>query len=328
LKSGVEAINSCISGMVDGTVLVKEITITSFQKIEGYKITINNQTAFFPKSLEAIKFNVSLDRLRVAFLDVDLVIPPYFQVVYLNNFVAALDKCTDIKEREMVANVYLLNMYTEDSIASFCTEVYKKKKVIAPYYDCIIESIKAYCLGLYKSAIISLIPCVEGIIRNIGKQIGLGVSDMISKESFLNILEKVQLRDIQDIFKGYDWLPVEEINIELFDKFHERIQMIESVKFFIKNSMYQHTKIYLKLTQLNRHGIIHGLITDFDNATNYLRLINLVNSLSVVSIIAGDPGSSFHPEFTEEAQRLSWCFQKYKQLNFQIDSNIQQELAV
>jgi hypothetical protein len=79
--------------------------------------------------------------------------------------------------------------------------------------------------------------------------------------------------------------------------------------------MYQNTDEYGGSTGLNRHGIIHGLISGFDTPTNYLRLITLLNSLCIASMIAGDTGSFFHPPETVESKKLARNFGKCQMAN-------------
>jgi len=185
-------------------------------------------------------------------------------------------------------------------------EVYINK-VILPFYNHILESIQAYYAGLYKAAIITLIPCIEGVIRNIGGYVGKPSQDIINRKEILDILKKVEIQEIRNNFlNDYDWFPEDEV-ISLLDNFDERIQMIESLRYFIEKSMYHDTRSenYSPSSNiLNRHEIIHGLIVDFDSPINYLKLIVLLNALATISIIAGDPGRCSLPIINPEAKVL------------------------
>lgn len=321
LANGQETVRGCISGLVTAPFAVEEQKIQSFKDIHGYRVTLNGESAFFPRCLKEIDGQNGLARMRLAFLQVDLVLPPYYQMGLLSTSAAQIDLLTSAEEKEKFAHDLLTNMYSEDSIASLCLEVFKHKKAISPFYDYIVESVKAYYLGLYRAAIITLMPCIEGIIRNIGDQVDIPIRDEISKVSFLKVLTMVQKRDIRSgVYAGYDWVPDEAMDIGLFDGFHERVQMIESIKFFIEHSLYEHTSQYKKETRLNRHGIVHGIISDFHSQANYLRLLTMINALSVASIIAGDPGSLFHPDITPEAAALGEYLKKCKLFSFKTES--------
>ncbi len=69
-----------------------------------------------------------------------------------------------------------------------------------------------------------------------------------------------------------------------------------------------------EINTLNRHKIVHGLIYNFGSQTDYLRLITLLNSLSVISILAGDPGHSLFPPITPESKALDIYFQSINKL--------------
>lgn len=314
LTLGREAVIFCISTIVNEPYTVEETKIGSFKTIEGYKIIINNELAFFPRSPNMINQSSGINWHRSIFLEINLVLPPYYKMGYLSSF-AHLIKESKKEDKENLANIFLNSMYSEDSIASLCINIYKKKIAISPFYEQILESIQAFYYGLYRAAITTIIPCIEGIIRNIGDQVKMPISDKIDKDSFLKVLCKVQLHDIKNIeLRTYNWFPKKEMNIPLFDIFNERIQMIESIKYFLEHSLYQHTKNRSNITNLNRHGIIHGLISNFNNPSNFLRLITMLNSLSITSIIAGDPGSFFHPPTTPESENLAKYFRKCKQV--------------
>lgn len=316
LAQSQDAVRTCISDLVSVPFSVEERKIQSFRDIFGYRVTLEGKSAFFPKDIKELNVEYGITRMRTAFLQIDLVVPPYYQMGFLSPAAAHIELLSSTEEKEEFALNLLTKMYPENSIASLCLNVYKRNKAISPFYEDIAESVTAYYLGLNRAAIITLIPCIEGIIRNIGNQINIPIPGDVSKESFLKVLEAVQKRDICGTYEGYDWVPSEAKNISLFDKFHERVQMIQSIKFFIEHSLYEHTSKYKNDSQLNRHGIVHGLISDFHSPTNYLRLITMINALAVASIFAGDSGSLFFPNITPEATTLGEQLRRCKQSNF------------
>ncbi len=312
--SSIEKGQEILLSHFDNASIEKIKFVNFFGIIKGHRITLNGERKFFPKFSEGKqKENEITHQIRSIFLEVNLIIPTYIPIQSLRLIASIILDLSDT-EKEKFLNDYLRSIYSEDFMASFCIHVYTKK-LMESFRDHIIESIEAYYLGNYKTAIITLIPCIEGLIGNIGKKVGLSVARDLRKTDILSILSLVQSQYIKSELKEYTWYP-EDI-IGYFDKFDERIQIIESMKFFIKNRMYQDTRNEndMELSKLNRHGIIHGFIKDFDNPCNYLRLIVFINALANVSVIAGDPGVCFFPKPTESEIKLAARFRNIRNLS-------------
>ncbi|MDR3411940.1 MAG: hypothetical protein P4L87_13520 [Formivibrio sp.] len=312
LAKGIEEVRKCVFKALASTAVdaesrayaidVQEVTLKNFIDIPGYRVTVDVESAFFPKNLQSTDRISGLGRMRSAFLLGDVVLPPYYQMGFLSPAAAAIEKASNPEDREALTSELLKSMYNESGIANLCLGVFKKKRAMAAFYGYIVESVEAHVLGMHRAAILALIPCIEGIIRNIGADIGKDIPDEISKMDFISVLTEVQKRDIRETFQSYNWVPDELISIPIFDRFHERVQMLESIKFFIDSSLYLDTRHYKNATGLNRHGIVHGFITEFASEANYLRLFTLLSALSVVCILTGDNGSLFFPAATPESE--------------------------
>jgi hypothetical protein len=76
LTKGREAVDSCIESFGIKTYSITEAKISEFREIQGYKIIIQNETAFFPQRLLPQKEQNRVSKMRSIFLDVELVVPP------------------------------------------------------------------------------------------------------------------------------------------------------------------------------------------------------------------------------------------------------------
>ncbi|MDO8343040.1 MAG: hypothetical protein Q7T48_07570 [Cellvibrio sp.] len=196
-------------------------------------------------------------------------------------------------------------MYNLEGLSALSVDIYRKNNDFTEYSSQIDESIEAFCLGLNRVAITSLMPCIEGIIREIGIKIGISCEEHVNVKQFVNILKKIQQKIIANIvFYGFDWVPSDFKSISLHDGFNEQIQMVESLKYFLNNGLYQHTASYQGSTNLNRNGVVHGFITNFSSQVNFYRLITVLNMLYVCSVLTGNEGSLFHPSASEESKLL------------------------
>jgi len=316
LPNGVDSVRKLLASIpIELPWNIEERIIQRFKNIHGYRVSIGNEVAFFPLSIEQFDGPIGLTRMRDAFLRLGLVLPPYYPMGFLSPMGARAEKLNSTAELEEFANHLFAEMYNESRIATFCTGVYKTNAAVAPYYEHILESAKAYYAKLYRAAILTLIPCVEGIIRNIGHQVGKDISTEITKDAFVDALSAVQKRYIRKVvYADYDWVPSEITEIGVFDRFDEAIQMIQSIKFFLEASLYEHTSRYSNAIGLNRHGIVHGLIGDFHSPANYWRLITLINGLSITSIFAGHAASLFFPGETPDSRVLTRSLETMKRL--------------
>lgn len=318
LEKGAAAIQTEIDKMGISAVVEKKGNLSSFD-IDGYLIRHENSTAFFPLRQKANRTNYGVKYHRTIFLDVDVVVPPYVAMGYLSNFAARIKDAATPQEKDKIAEEMLRQAYNDPTaLAEMCVGIYKKDPCIAPFYGNIIQAIEAHYFGLCSASILTLIPCIEGIIRNLAAMVDLNISDRIDARNFLHALTKIQKNYINNVeLNGIVWTPNELRTVEYFDEFHELIQMIESIRFFIKYALYRHTSDYERTSQLNRHGIVHGLLSDFNSTTNFYRLIVLINSLSVASIVAGRAASLFHPAPTEESRLLAMHFCACQAIQFQ-----------
>jgi hypothetical protein len=316
LTKGVTEVRNVVSKFATTPVSVETCKIVSrFRHIDGYRICHNGIKGAFPRSLQEFEGDGGIRRMRDAFLKLDLVLPPYYTMQYLARAAGRAEELSAASQLERHAAEVLDGMYSPDSLATLCTGVYRKNQAIAPHCDEIIESVKAHFLGLHRVAIVALLPPVEGIIRNIADQLGKPIRGDVSGDALLKTLRRVQARYIQKIvYADFDWVPPDAKAVRLFDNFDEAVQMIESVRYFVENTLYIHTNRYVGKSMLNRHGIIHALISNYHSPTNYLRLITLLNGLSVASIFSGETGSLLFPPKTSDSTALAFLFTACKNL--------------
>jgi hypothetical protein len=314
LKKSAEDVQAHLAGLTASTVLVERCNVVKgFRTIEGFRVTIDGKVAAFPRSLQDYRGESGVTRMRRDFLRVDLVVPAYVSFQYLSQAAAAIEKLGDNDDLEQYASLVLEGMFGANRVADLCLGVYKTNNAVAPYFDHVVESVKAHFLGLNRAAINTLIPCVEGIIRNIGAQLGDTFAGDVSREYLLKTLRSVQDCYIRKcVYAGFDWVPAAALEPRRLDNFDEPVQIIESVRYFIEQSLYVHTDRYSKRTGLNRPGIAHALISHYDTPANFYRLLALINALSVASIFAGHAASLLGPSPSVESRALAEEFKACK----------------
>ena len=176
-----------------GSILaINEHTVSSFKDIEGYAVQTDACRAFFPKQTVAeLKASSHLDYIREQCLKVDFVTPPFMQNQFLGEFAKAIETGSDL---EKIAEEFAPRMYGLEGISALSVDIYRKNSGFTKYSSQIDESIEAFYLGLNRVAITSLMPCIEGIIRDIGIKIGIPCEEHVNVKDFVKILEKIQQR--------------------------------------------------------------------------------------------------------------------------------------
>jgi hypothetical protein len=84
----------------------------------------------------------------------------------------------------------------------------------------------------------------------------------------------------------------------------ERLVMLEASRDFVRNELLENTNRYAGHNEFNRLGILHGLLEDFGQDINFLRLITLLDLLCFsIGLIEGGQCSP------EEIRLNHWLFQ-------------------
>ena len=315
LSNGAEAVNSCLAKQSGNTTKVEEARVDAFQAIDGYKITTLNGVAFFPRNLDEIPKNRGLTCFREVFSAVDIVLPPYYAMGFLSKYAAEITRAANHDEKMGVGDRMLLEMYPPDGLAQLINGPLSARKTFDQFHSQMVESAKAYCLGLCGVAIVGLLPCIEGIVRRLGVASGINVQHDVGIAELVQVFRRLQTKEIDMMMRGYDWFPAKEITVSLLDTFHERVQMLGSISTYLSSRLYLHTSSVPEHVTLNRHGISHGFFHGYATPLNYLRLFNLLSALSFAAVMVEGSGSLMHPGSTPESEVLTTCLWKCSMLS-------------
>lgn len=283
---------------------VEEAAIHSFESIHGYKVVTLEGAAFFPKDISKIPVNSGVSWVREAFYSADLVVPPFFSIANLSKAAKEIHEAPSDDEKKKLGGDIIFEMYSLDRISRIVVGVWYQRKSFYPYFDQIIEAIKAYSIGLHGVAIIGLLPCIEGVVRDLGVGIGLNVSGAVDARSLLRVFKKLKSKELNILLDGYSWFPVQELDVKYLDRFHERVQVFTNIEHYFELQLYMHTENLPPSATLNRHGIVHGLFKGYASGENFLRLFNLLNALSLAAIIAEGKGSLMFPPSSPKSEEL------------------------
>lgn len=305
LKRGLAAVESCLAQLSNEYFKVEEYSLKTFRDIHGYRVSTADGAAFFPKDLSSIPPSAGMSWMGVAFSSVGIVYPPYYALGFLNTFAKKIHDEPNSGLKDAIGEEMLLAIYPADGIAALICGAWIKRKTFEPYIDQIVEAAKAYQLGLYGVAIVGLLPCIEGILRRLGTLSGAAVEKSVDISSLLKVLRGLKARELEQLVGEFAWYPQNELNVKYLSRFHERVQMLEATEVYFRDALYKHTDALPAYVVLNRHGIAHGFFEGYATSGNYLRLFNLLSSLSFAAILVEGRGSLMHPGETADSIALT-----------------------
>jgi hypothetical protein len=304
LKRGVKSVRDRLDSSGVQYIALEEVTVNYFAAIPGYRFTTIEGTAFFPRDLTKVPNSLGVTWVRDALIQADIVVPPYYAMGFVGSYASRILSARTDQDKLDIGSEMLRMMYPSDGLAQLICGVWALRQTYETFHQTLIESAKAYSVGLHSVAIIGLLPCIEGIIRALGVKVGLRVEAAVNIHQLLRVFDRLKSKELDMMFDGYDWLP-SDLNSKLLSRFHERVQMYDGISEYFSTKLYQHTSDVSDSTSLNRHGIAHGLFYGYATAENYLRLFNLLSALSMVAAIAEGKGSMLHPGASDSSRALT-----------------------
>lgn len=275
-------------------------------ELSGYLIIFKNNRIFFPLT-SAFEFKRDFIPIWGGVLnEAEVSFPPYINFGSLGEFIVKIKECHNEHDKVIIGNKALSTFFPPSALATLAINLYPKFTALADTHLQIKESIESYSMGHYRSAITTLIPCIENAIRELGKRHGLNEPSNVGTAFLIKIINKSMLAHIQGfILRDFDWYPQQIASVSFFGKFEERIQMMMNFKSYIENHLYQVTQNYSGRSNLNRHSIVHGFTSNYHSRENYLRLINVLNSVCFMLTFSGEHVSLFFPNETLDSSKLS-----------------------
>lgn len=292
-----------------GNYVTNPDSVRAMEEMKGFSIFYLNNKIFIP-SQSALDLKMeNLLYYADAFSQAEIIIPTYMPMGVLGPLSKKIIEASSKEEKLKQGDRALAAMFPPQVLALLSTEHYSKFNDLFPCLIQIRETVEAYCMGLYRLAITSLLPVIEHAIRALGARLGLNSSNEVATSFLLGIYDKWMRNYIDDyVLRDYDWAPDSVRNRKLYLSFDERCQIVANSRDYIEKHLYQNSLRDDGISQLNRHTILHGFMPEYHSKGNYLRLINVLNNICFMLTISGVPVSLFLPEATEK------CFEFYHNL--------------
>lgn len=285
---------------------VEERNIGTFVTTNSIVLTVNGQEAGFPKIPPEGDANW---KLRRNFADRDTSLwdklewfsPLWVPMGKIRELLMAVENCS--KERALqLFNYHTSTIYTLAFQAVCIAQIMPKARSLRDVVPLAREAYLAFYSGYRASSISALIPALEGALTRIISQAG----------SEPKITEKID----QAIDRAIDcaarlhfnrtWVPQEYLTVEYLYPLDERVFTFESFRRWLKISFFQNTTHYDGTTWLNRHLFAHGVSSDWQQSSNFARLIVALATIGVIEAWHDESNSVslFFPEMNEDSKLL------------------------
>lgn len=274
--------------------------------LEGFIVHTNEGRAFLPKKQPTIPTETPIikkDPTIGMLFSVNLLIPSLASNKRVSELHSKLAAANGTTETDQIIS----NFYSVEYIHALFERMLEIP-IVNKYSQQLLESLAAYGIGLHLLAITGMLPCIEGIIRDLQTSLNLKPKQTVRKRDLIEIINKSQKKIILDyIFEGA-WIPHELKSIELYQGKHAWIDRLDELKLYIDERLYLDTQSPdATLFSLNRHGILHGFTTGFGQPSNYGRLVSVLETLYIcATLAAGSPGSFLPPEVYEENELFAF----------------------
>ena len=230
------------------------------------------------------------DRLATTFRSVDWLIPAYTSIGFITLLAQEIDKAAE-PDKTVALELWLGWMHSPQRMASMFLGRYAKMPYVQDFAPVIGQAIRAHFCGWNQLAVSGLVPVVEGIVRKIAAA-RLG-------------RDPRRRANVKDEFKAF-------VDQELAspNRYEERVAMLEMLRDFVGDRLFRDTDEYDGANQLNRHGILHGIFTDYGARVNFFRLITVIDLLCFIITLKLGGFSCFFPCPDEASTALSMEYQQ------------------
>jgi hypothetical protein len=256
--------------------------VGAFHSVDGVALTLGEARAFFPK-VSANEDPAWLARREIADADAAL----WEKVEWFTPFWVAMGEARKVlesarhvsKERALeMFNYHMSTNYTLAFQAVCIAQLMPKARSLEAACPLAREAYLAFYSGYRASSIAALIPAVEGAITRI----------LPDSDSSLAIKEKVDravdraVETAAALHFERMWTPSEYRSVDYLFGQDERVFGFETFRRWLHRSFFEKTGEYDGLTWLNRHAFAHGGAADWQQSSNFSRLVVALATVGLI----------------------------------------------
>lgn len=251
-----------------------------FNPIPAVVLDVEGRRACFPligeSSPEWIARRVAADRIAELWKKVEWFGPLWVPVGKLGELLKAIEHRTG-KDAIMHFDHHLSTAYTLPFQAVCIAQLLPKTRSLSVFVPLAREAFLAFYSGHRASSIAALMPVIEGGIRRIAS----ATPDLLPLDAIDKVVDRACGLAADLYFDGM-WVPGPYRSIDFLFGQDERVFVFETFRRWIREAFFQKTDSYIGTTSLNRHLFAHGSTTDWQQPSNFSRLIVAITTLGVI----------------------------------------------
>lgn len=232
----------------------------------------------------------------------------FYPAYIMKRFVCEVEKVVQSKGTNWrtAFEICLSVAYTPDYIATMVSDRYRAIPAIRPYVACIEESAEAFYFGFTSSAVASLIPSVEGSLSGM-----LLAFRSRQDQNGTELLKQVVAAAIESaadkLVYAKSWIPEPYRQRGFLGRMEEYVEMLEAFETFCLQFFFARWDDDIG-ADLNRHGVVHGLVTDYGAPANFYRLISILDLIAFIGSMNIAGVSCLAPNDTDVSRAIATRF--------------------
>nr|WP_315428127.1 hypothetical protein [uncultured Albidiferax sp.] len=259
---------------------VQERRVGLFRPIPAVVLTANNAKACFPlisKDSHEWQANRSAaDRVADLWARVEWFVPLWVSNEKTSQLLAAVEHRRGADAIGQF-DYHLSTVYTLPFQAVCIAQLLPRTRSLAPFAPLAREAYLAFYSGQCAASVAALIPVIEGGVQRIAS----ATPHLNSHDAINHTIERA-CGLAADLYFERMWVPQEYRSIDFLFGQDERVMVFETFRRWLQTCFFQNIDSYSGTTSLNRHLFAHGKSTDWQQASNFSRLVVAITMLGVI----------------------------------------------
>lgn len=251
-----------------------------FNPIPAVLLDIKGRKACFPMMGKSdsgwIARRAAADRTAELWNKVEWFSPLWVAIGKLEELLKAIEHRTG-KDAIQHFDYHLSTAYTLPFQAICIAQLLPKARSLAEFAPLAREAYLSFYSGHRASSVAALIPVIEGGIRRIAS----ATPDLNPLDAIDKVVDRACALAADLHFNGV-WVPHPYQSIDFLFGQDERVFVFETFRRWIRDHFFQNTDKYIGFTSLNRHLFAHGSTADWQQPSNFSRLIVAITTLGVI----------------------------------------------
>ncbi len=259
---------------------VQERKVGLFRPIPAVVLDVEGRKACFPTicmgSLEWKTTRATADHVAALWKKVEWFCPLWVSNEKVGQLLKAIEHRPNADAIQHF-DYHLSTVYTLPFQAVCIAQLLPRTRSLAAFASLAREAYLAFYSGHRASSVAALMPLIEGGIARIAS----ATPDL----KYLDAIDKVIDRACNlaaDLYFEQMWAPEEYRSVEFLFGQDERVFVFETFRRWLKDCFFQKVDSYSGITSLNRHLFAHGKSNEWQQPSNFSRLVIAITTLGVI----------------------------------------------